>query len=196
MPSLRYYLYYKPFGVLSQFSDEAGHPGLKQFIDVDSDVYPVGRLDRDSEGLLILTNDASLNNALLNPRHQHARTYYVQVEGVPSKQQLEALQRPMDLKVKKSRYLTSPCRADAFETPPAIPDRDPPIRYRAQIPTTWIWMELTEGKNRQVRKMTAHVGLPTLRLVRYAIESITIDGMVTGDLREMDYRTLKTGLRL
>lgn len=185
MNELRYYVYYKPFGVLSQFSDEDGHRGLKNFIDVPSDVYPVGRLDRDSEGLLLLTNDKRANARLLDPTNKQWRTYYVQVEGEANESHMSLLRAPMELKIKKQRWVTAPCRAELLLEVPQLPDRDPPIRYRASIPTSWIKVELREGKNRQVRRMTAHVGLPTLRLVRYAAGGHTIEGMGVGELREV-----------
>lgn len=196
MNAHQYYIYYKPFGVLSQFSDEDGHHGLKRYLDVPQDVYPVGRLDRDSEGLLLLTNDRSLNDALLNPRHHHRRTYYVQVEGLAGAEHMRLLQQPMAITVKKTKYVTAPCTAKVLDEVPALPDRDPPIRFRASIPTSWISMELTEGKNRQVRKMTANVGLPTLRLVRFAIEALTLEGMNVGELRETTAAELRRMLHL
>lgn len=186
MNGYHYYSFYKPFGVLSQFSDEGEHPGLKNVLSVERDVYPLGRLDRDSEGLLLLTNDPAINHKLLNPAHSHRRRYWVQVEGEASASQLEALQKPMEIKVKKTRYTTRPCVAKLLDPTPALPERTPPIRFRATIPTSWIELELKEGKNRQVRKMTAQVGLPTLRLVRWSIEEISLEGMKPGQLLEMD----------
>lgn len=186
MQEYLYYAYYKPFGVLSQFSDEGNHPGLKRFLTLRTDVYPVGRLDRDSEGLLLLTNDPRVNGLLLAPERRHWRTYYVQVEGEATDGQMQHLQNPMTIKVKQSSYQTLPCRAELLPDAPTLPDRDPPIRYRASIPTSWISVSVREGKNRQVRKMTAQVGLPTLRLVRFGIESLTVEGMAAGELRPYD----------
>lgn len=180
-----YYIYYKPFGVLSQFTDEGEHQGLKRMIDVEKEVYPVGRLDRDSEGLLILTDDVIVNNRLLDPKHGHTRCYLAQVEGEATGMQVDMLTHPMDIKVKKSTYRTRPCKASLLVPPPALPERNPPIRYRASIPTSWVKLELKEGKNRQVRKMTAKVGLPTLRLVRWSVEDLSIEGMQPGELKRI-----------
>lgn len=196
MIGYHYYAFYKPFGVLSQFSDEGEHPGLKNVLSVERDVYPLGRLDRDSEGLLLLTNDPAINHKLLNPAHSHCRRYWVQVEGEASIAQLEVLQQPMEIKVKKNRYTTRPCVARLLDPAPELPERNPPIRFRQSIPTSWIELELQEGKNRQVRKMTAQVGLPTLRLVRWSIEEISLEGMIPGQLVEMDRNEFYQKLKL
>jgi len=170
-----YYVFYKPYGVLSQFSDESGHAGLGQLnLDLAKDVYPVGRLDRDSEGLLLLSNDGALNGALLDPKHAHERTYWVQVEGDPSEQDLHAFERPMLLKIKGKDHVTAPARARLLPLDLEIMDREPPIRIRKSVPDRWIELIITEGKNRQVRKMTAHAGFPTLRLIRQAIGKLQL----------------------
>ena len=171
------YALHKPFGVLSQFTDEGGNPGLGSLgLELPRDVYPVGRLDRDSEGLLLLSNGARLIQELLEPSHGHPRTYHVQVEGSATKGHIESLMAPMELRIKKRRHLTKRCSARTA-SPPNIDERIPPIRKRKAIPTEWIAMTLTEGKNRQVRKMTAHVGLPTLRLIRTQIGDLTLESL-------------------
>ena len=179
----QYYVVYKPFQVLSQFTSQAGKRTLKDFFPVPADCYPVGRLDFDSEGLLILTNDAALNHRLLDPRFAHEREYWVQVEGDFSATALRQLQTGVTITVDGKPYRTRPCAVGIFPGPPSVPDRHPPIRYRARIPTTWIRMVLREGKNRQVRKMTAAVGFPTLRLMRWRIERLDLGDMGPGEMR-------------
>ena len=190
MPS--YFITYKPFGVLTQFSGEG--PTLASLGEFPRDVYPVGRLDKDSEGLLLLTDDKSLNHPLLNPRFAHQRTYFVQVEGVPTTEALAHLQAGVTIQVDGKPYRTKPAVAKLLDSAPTLPERNPPIRYRASIPDRWLALTLIEGKNRQVRKMTAAVGFPTLRLVRYSMEKISIEGMVVGEVRELSkefvYRAL------
>jgi 23S rRNA pseudouridine2457 synthase len=167
----------KPFGVLSQFTNEGGHPGLGSLgLMLPTDVYPIGRLDRDSEGLLLLSNDSNLIHELLEPRNGHPRTYHVQVEGSVTREHIESLIEPMELRIKKKQHRTKPCRAKVISDPNAD-ERVPPIRERKSIPAEWIQMRLTEGKNRQVRKMTAHVGLPTLRLIRTQIGDLSLDSL-------------------
>lgn len=167
----------KPFGVLSQFTNEGGHPGLGSLdLKLPTDVYPIGRLDRDSEGLLLLSNDSNLIHELLEPRNGHPRTYHVQVEGSVTREQIESLIEPMELRIKKRQHRTKPCRAKVISDP-NVDERVPPIRERKSIPTEWIQMRLTEGKNRQVRKMTAYVGLPTLRLIRTQIGDLSLDAL-------------------
>lgn len=196
MEESRYYVYFKPYGVLSQFSDEGEHPGLKQFIRVPTDVYPVGRLDRDSEGLLVLTNDKKVNNFLLDPLRGHWRSYLVQVEGEATEAHMTLLRQPMLIQAKDKQFKTLPARAEVLNPQPEMPERTPPIRFRASIPTTWIRLELREGKNRQVRKMTAKVGLPTLRLVRERIEDLSIVDMQPGELKEIPGPVFYTKLKL
>jgi 23S rRNA pseudouridine2457 synthase len=188
----RYFIIYKPFGVLTQFTGEG--PTLASLGAFPPDVYPIGRLDKDSEGLLLITDDKWLNHHLLNPRFGHQRTYYVQVEGIPTPEALKQLQAGVMINVDGKDYKTKPSIAKILDPVPQLPDRNPPIRYRASIPDTWISLTLIEGKNRQVRKMTAAVGFPTLRLVRFSMEKINISSMQSGEILEMDkdavYRSL------
>ena len=181
----QYYVVYKPFQVLSQFTSQEGKQTLKDFFPVPGDVYPVGRLDFDSEGLLILTNDTALNHRLLTPRFAHEREYWVQVDGAITPEAIRTLESGVTITVDGKPYRTKRCIVQLFETPPAVPDRHPPIRYRANIPTTWIRMILTEGKNRQVRKMTAQAGFPTLRLIRCRIEKLELAGLKPGEMRSL-----------
>jgi len=181
----RYFSIYKPYLVLSQFSPVDGKKTLSDFFSLPKDVYPVGRLDHDSEGLLILTNDSKLNHQLLDPKHKHEREYYVQVEGSITKEALHKLEQGVEISVDGKKHKTQPSKAKAFVNDPRLPERNPPIRFRQEIPTSWISLTLTEGKNRQVRRMTAQVGFPTLRLVRYRIERITLEGMQPGDIVEL-----------
>ncbi len=154
------------------------------------EVYPVGRLDKDSEGLLLITDDKVLNHHLLNPRFGHQRTYWAQVEGVPTAEALAQLRSGVSINVDGRDYKTKPALAKILDPVPELPERNPPIRYRAAIPTTWIELTLIEGKNRQVRKMTAAVGFPTLRLVRFSMEKITIKGMKPCEIIELDEQTV------
>jgi len=181
----QYYIVYKPFNVLSQFSSGEGKPTLKDFFPVPADLYPVGRLDFDSEGLLLLTNDKSLNHRLLDPAFAHEREYWVQVEGNIGQTALQQLASGVTITVEGQSYKTRPAAAKLFDAPPPVPERNPPIRYRAAIPTSWISLVLKEGKNRQVRKMTARAGFPTLRLIRHRIEQITLQGLQPGGMRAM-----------
>jgi len=182
----KYYLLHKPYGMLSQFTREGGHPSLA---DVDftfeTDVYSVGRLDTDSEGLLLLTNDKRLNSELLSPENGHPRTYHAQVEGAPELSDVRKLQNPMKLKIKGKEFTTRPCRVSILEPQPNYVDRLPPVRVRKSIPDTWISITLTEGKNRQVRRMTAGAGFPTLRLIREAIGPFKLKGLKAGEVREL-----------
>jgi 23S rRNA pseudouridine2457 synthase len=194
----KYVLFNKPYGVLTQFSDASANPRptLKDYIDIP-EIYPVGRLDRDSEGLLLLTNHGTLQHRLSDPRFGHSRTYWVQVEGVPQDAALEALRQGLKIQ----DYQTRPVQVRILPTAPNLPPRDPPIRDRKNIPTTWLEMTLTEGRNRQVRRMTAAVGLPTLRLVRVAIAHLSLDGLALGHWRflsQAEWTQLHqlTGLRI
>ena len=180
--------------MLTQFSGEG--PTLATLGEFPKEVYPVGRLDKDSEGLLLLTDDKSLNHQLLNPRFAHQRTYYVQVEGIPTPEALAQLQAGVTIQVDGKAYRTKPAVAKLLEDAPTLPDRDPPIRYRASIPDRWLALTLIEGKNRQVRKMTAAVGFPTLRLVRFSMEKITLDGMGVGEVRELSQELVYRALGL
>ncbi len=162
--------FYKPFDVLSQFTQEhPSHRTLAEF-GFPPDVYAIGRLDRDSEGLLLLSDEARWNDRLLNPRHAHPRTYHAQVDGTITDEALRELRSGLDLK----DFHSLPCKAQRLDTEPAHPPRDPPIRVRKNIPTSWLELTLTEGKNRQVRRMTAAVGFPTLRLIRVRIGSLKL----------------------
>lgn len=156
---------------------------MKDFFDVPPDVYPVGRLDYDSEGLLILTNDKKLNAVLLNPLHAHEREYWVQVEGQINKDAIEVLQNGVPINCNGKIYTTKNCKARIFETAPKVASRNPPIRFRKSVPDSWISLVLTEGKNRQVRKMTARAGFPTLRLIRYRMEKINLENLNPGEMK-------------
>jgi len=173
---LEYFAVYKPFGMLSQFSKDGDQSTLADLGNFNNDVYPVGRLDKDSEGLLILTNDKSLNAQLLQPQNGHERKYLVQVDGSITKEAIERLRDGVNFRSKGKVYHSKPAHAKLIEEP-ELSDRVPPVRYRKNIPTSWIELTLSEGKNRQVRKMTAAVGFPTLRLVRRSIEDLTIQQM-------------------
>ena len=181
MKHYQYYIIYKPFQVLSQFSIQENKKTLSDFFKVEKDVYAVGRLDYDSEGLLILTNDTSLNQKLLHPKNKHTREYWVQVEGVITKKALELLEQGVDISVEGKTIKTLPAKAYLLKEP-VVPERNPPIRFRKNIPTSWISLQLKEGKNRQVRKMTTAVGFPTLRLIRNSIEHISLQQMQAGDI--------------
>jgi 23S rRNA pseudouridine2457 synthase len=179
--TLRYIIFYKPYGVLSQFTQETPkHRTLKEYIEIP-DVYPVGRLDWDSEGLLLLTNNGQLQHRLSNPRFGHERTYWVQVERIPDAEAIAKLQTG----VKVQDYHTRPAKVRLLPTEPTLPERDPPIRFRKNVPTAWLEMTLIEGKNRQVRRMTAAVGFPTLRLVRVSIAQIQLNGLSPGEWRDL-----------
>ncbi len=179
----RYIAFYKPFDVLSQFSGEGS---LRPFIPVPG-VYTVGRLDRDSEGLLLLTDDGPLQHRLTDPKFQHERTYWVQVEGVPDEAALARLRAGVSIQ----DYKTRPAKIRLLVDEPALPARNPPIRVRKQIPTAWMEITLTEGRNRQVRRMTAAVGYPTLRLVRAKIGALSLDGLQPGEWRDLTAAEVK-----
>ncbi len=180
MDKKKYFIINKPYGVLTQFTDEQNRPTLASLYHFPKDVYPVGRLDMDSEGLLLLTNDKSLTDYLLNPKHNHEREYFSQVEGIPNKEALQKLCNGIVIEGKK----TLPAKARLIDAPNFSP-RIPPIRERKSIPTSWISLTLIEGRNRQVRKMTAAVGLPTLRLVRVRIENLFLDDLKIGEVKEL-----------
>jgi 23S rRNA pseudouridine2457 synthase len=178
---MRHILFHKPCNVLSQFStDGSDKLTLKAFIDVP-DVYPVGRLDYDSEGLMLLTSDGQLQHRLSDPKFGHPRTYWIQVENSPTDAQLEPIRRG-GLNIQD--YKTRPARIKLIQ-PPDLPDRIPPIRYRKSIPTAWLEITLTEGRNRQVRRMTAAIGFPTLRLVRVAIGDLELADLAPGTWRDL-----------
>jgi 23S rRNA pseudouridine2457 synthase len=180
--SYSYLIAYKPYNVLTQFSGDNPAETL-QVLDYlfAKDVYPVGRLDKDSEGLLLLTNDRRVNHRLLDPKFSHAREYWAQVEKVPTPEALHKLSQGLMLKDGP----TLPAQAHLLTEEPDLPPRNPPIRYRANIPTAWLSLTLTEGRNRQVRRMTAAVGFPTLRLVRWRMESLTLAGLQPGQVRPL-----------
>ena len=183
--------FWKPYGVLTQFTDPdgTGRKTLGDHLDIEG-VYPVGRLDADSEGLLILTSDGGLQHRLTDPKFGHEKTYWVQVEGAPSDADLE----PLRLGVTIQGYRTRPAKANLMASGPEIAPRDPPVRYRASIPTAWIEVSLTEGRNRQVRRMTAAIGFPTLRLIRVAIGGVGLADLSPGRWRlltESDINRLK-----
>jgi 23S rRNA pseudouridine2457 synthase len=183
---MHYLIFHKPYGVLSQFTPEGNHQILRDYIDVPG-VYAAGRLDADSEGLLLLTDDGVLQHRLTDPKFQHPRTYWAQVERIPDELALTQLRNGVIVK----DYRTRPAQARLLEIEPALPDREPPIRQRQSIPTAWLELVLTEGKNRQVRRMTAAVGFPTLRLVRVAIGSIQLADLAPGCWRDLTAQELQ-----
>jgi 23S rRNA pseudouridine2457 synthase len=171
----------KPFGVICKFSPEPGKRTLAEFIDVPN-VYPAGRLDTDSEGLLLLTDNGTLQSRIADPSHKIAKVYWAQVEGAPTEAALDTLRAGVQL----NDFAAKPAGARLIDEPANLWPRDPPIRFRAKIPTAWLEVTLREGKNRQVRRMTAHVGFPTLRLVRANIGRVSVEGMAPGTWREID----------
>ncbi len=177
----RYFLFYKPFGVLSQFTPEHGHKTLKDFGPFPPGVYPIGRLDLDSEGLLLLTDDNRIKQRASNPNFDHPKTYWVQVENIPDAEALQKLQSGVVIEGKRTR----PAEVRVLETEPDLPARSVPIRFRKNIPTSWLEIVLREGRNRQIRKMTAAVGTPTLRLVRVKFGELTLSGLQVGESRPM-----------
>ena len=192
----RYFVLYKPFGCLSQFTREhPDHQVLGDLFEFPPGVYPVGRLDKDSEGLLLLTDDKSLNHKLLDPAFQHPRTYFVQVEGEPNEAPLHNLSAGVNIRVNKRPYFTKPAQAISIP-PPTLPPRNPPIRFRKNIPTSWLSITLTEGKNRQVRRMCAAVGYPVLRLVRASIVGMKLGQLQVGEVLELQQAVVYQKLHL
>jgi 23S rRNA pseudouridine2457 synthase len=191
----KYFVVHKPFNVLSQFTSNDDRKTLKDFFEVPANVYPVGRLDYDSEGLLLLTDDRSLNDYLLNPMNNHEREYWVQVEGIVTQKAIDELQQGVSISINGKPYLTKKCVAATMQ-PGGIEERYPPVRFRKSIPESWLKLILTEGKNRQVRKMTAKTGFPTLRLIRYRIEKITIDHLRPGEMKTLSHRELYNLLQI
>jgi len=175
----------KPFQVLTQFTDATGRRTLADFISV-TDVYPAGRLDRDSEGLLLLTTDGRLQNHISHPEHKLKKIYWAQVDGDVTEDAITRLRHGVELK----DGITGPAEAKIIPEPASLWPRNPPIRTRAEIPTSWIELAISEGRNRQVRRMTAAVGFPTLRLIRYAIGPITLDGLNPGEYDQIDEQQL------
>ena len=170
---------------MCQFSPEGEKQTLKDYFGLPADVYPVGRLDYDSEGLLLLTNDKSINNRLLNPSYEHEREYWVQVDGAIDQKAIAQLEQGVDISINGKKHTTLPAKACIFPEEPHVPKRNPPIRFRKEIAAPWISLTLSEGKNRQVRRMTAAVGFPTLRLVRFRIEGLDLGGLQPGEMKEL-----------
>ena len=185
---MRLILFNKPFQVMSQFSAHPTRKTLADFINVPG-IYPAGRLDADSEGLLLLTDDGQLQHEISHPERKQPKTYIVQVEGIVTRDAISRLQSPLDL----GDFVTQPCKAAEIQAPEWIWNRVPPVRHRANIPTSWIAITLSEGKNRQVRRMTAAVGLPTLRLIRIAIGGLSLEThpVWPGEWREVSPSELK-----
>jgi 23S rRNA pseudouridine2457 synthase len=173
-------LFNKPHGVLSQFTDHKGRQVLGDYVPVPG-IYPAGRLDRDSEGLLVLTSDGKLQAKIADPEYQMSKAYWVQLEGVPSDEAIKQLQAGVELR----DGVTRPAKLQLIDPPKQLWERNPPVRFRKHIPTQWMKITLKEGRNRQVRRMTAAVGHPTLRLIRYRVGSWTIDGLASGEWRQV-----------
>ena len=187
---LRYFIVYKPYQTLSQFTSALNKKTLADYFSVPKNIYPVGRLDEDSEGLLILTNDKKLNHHLLNPENEHDREYWVQVEGEITNDAVMQMQQGLQLNIKNKTSQTKTSIVTIFNKDPEVRDRIPPIRYRANIATSWIKIILKEGKNRQIRKMTAKVGFPTLRLIRTRIVDIELKNMQPATMIELSQKSI------
>jgi 23S rRNA pseudouridine2457 synthase len=194
---MNYYIIYKPYNMVSQFQREKKIMGLKGLeYPFPADVYPVGRLDADSEGLLILTNDNRLNHKLLHPSQKHERVYLVQLNGVITEDAIKELESGIEISIEGKAYFTQPAKAEIMEEPETLPERMPPVPYRKSLPTSWLKLTLTEGKNRQVRRMTAKVGFPTLRLIRTSIEDLNIENLKPFEVREISKELIFNLLKL
>ena len=188
-----YFLIYKPFQVLSQFTSTDGKLCLKDILHVPNDVYPVGRLDYDSEGLLLITNDKSINQQLLNPVFAHQRTYWVQVDGAITEAAIAQLSKGVSIHVDGKSYKTKPAKLEILSDTLEVSERNPPIRFRKSIPTSWVAIQITEGKNRQVRKMFAQVGFPVLRLIRAKLGKYSVHQMQPGDCLSLTAAEVQEG---